>query len=355
VKIFQPLTLPLQRANATLGQRLYFQATQDSIIEEFLIMVEGTISTAAATATVEGLPALVQQVLVQGTLTGYSPPVPCNNMSGPMLSEYAQFKRANVSYSFGSLGSTGAFAVSIPVTFSHWRWPAPFRFASCLPAKWMGALNVNVTMAIQSQVDTDSSPTFAVSALSVYIQQNQFKSDTVPNVLSPLVPAAQVPANSFQYIPSTLNYQSVLIPQAGPTQQQLFPNGTYLNVMVRSFTSTNSTTRVPTERQADGTAGPIDTSVSSPGLVLQDVNQAPRRAADWYSIRKDNLDHIYDSLVDGNACFQMNRNLSDVFQPQIGPNQIPLLYPVVLTGTSNPRIDFVYEQLFDSTNWLGLI
>jgi hypothetical protein len=51
----------------------------------------------------------------------------------------------------------------------------------------------------------------------------------------------------------------------------------------------------------------------------------------------------------------MNRNLSDVFQPSQGPNQVPLLYPVVLTSTTNPRIDFVYEQLFDSANWLGLL
>ena len=68
------------------------------------------IGTAAATAAVEGLAAIISKVSIQGPLTGYAPLTPINNCSGGMLAEMAQFIRSNVSYSFGSLAATGASA-----------------------------------------------------------------------------------------------------------------------------------------------------------------------------------------------------------------------------------------------------
>lgn len=354
-KPWDNIFLQLQRLNGVFGQQLAFQAIQDSIVSEFIIGVEGVIGTAAATATVEGLPSIISKVQVGGTLTGYQPLTPINGMSGPMLAECAQFIRSNVSYSFGSLGSTGAFGVYIPCTFLHPRLPGMWRYMSCLPAKWMGNLTVNVTIGTQAQMDTNASPTLAFTSLSVVIQQNEYKVSSIPSTLSPLVPAGSVPSGSFQFVPTTLNYVQNLNPQAGQQQQQLFPNGTYMLFLIRSFTGTTTATRTPTARQTDGTAGPIDTSISTIGLVLQDVNQSPKQAVDWYTMRFENLNNITDSLVAGNGAMQFNRGLSDIFQPLIGPNQVPLNYPVVLTGTTNPRIDFCYMQLFDAMNWLQLV
>lgn len=355
MKPWDNIFLQLQRLNAVFGQQLAFQCIQDSVVSELIIGVEGVIGTAAATAAIEGLPSIISKVSVGGTLTGYQPLTPINNMSGPMLAESAQFIRSNVSYSFGSLGSTGAFGVYIPCTFLHPRLPGQWRYMSCLPAKWMGNLTLNVTVATQAQMDTNSSPLLAFTSLSVVIQQNEYKVASIPGSLSPLVPAGQVPSGSFQFVPTTLNYVQQLNPQAGQQQQQLFPNGTYLLMLIRSFNSTTSATRTPTVRQSDGVAGPIDTSITSIGLNLQDVNQSPKEAVDWYTMRFENLNNITDSLVAGNAAFQFNRGLSDIFQPLIGPNQVPLLYPVNLTSTTNPRIDFVYMQLFDAMNWLQLV
>lgn len=354
MKAWQDVALQLQRQNITLGSTANIQGVlQDSYTSEFLIMVEGTVSTAAATAAVEGLPAILQKININGPLSGYAPLTPVNGLSGPMLTESAQFIRRNVSYSFGSLGSTGKFGVSIPCTFINPRMRYPWSHMGVLPTSLMGAVNFNIQVATQAQVDTNGSPTFATSALTLYVQQNEYKSNSVP-LMSPLVPAAQVPAGSFQFIPTSLNYVQNTSIQTSAQTQQLFPNGTYLFLLVRSFTATSG--GVATTRQTDtGTAGPIDTSVTTSGMILQDVNQSPKIAATYYTLRKDNLDNIYDSLVTGNVCFQFNNGVDKIFQPIVGPNQIPLNYGTTTSGTTSPRIDFVYQQLFDTQNWLGLV
>jgi hypothetical protein len=351
---WQDIALQLQRQTITFGNTINIQGVlQDSYTSEFIIGVEGTISTAAATACIEGLPAILQKVNISGPLSGYAPLTPVNGLSGPMLMDISQFIRRSVSYSFGSLGSTGKFGVYIPCTFINPRMRYPWSHMGILPTSLMGAVNFNILVASQAQLDTNGTPTLAFSTLTLYVQQNEYKASTVP-LMSPLVPAANVPKGSFQFIPTSLNYvQNSSVQTSAQTQQQ-FPNGTYLLLLVRSFSTTAS--GVATVRQADTAAtGPIDTSVTTSGLILQDVNQAPKTAATYYTIRKDNLDNIFDSLVTGNCCFQYNNGVDKIFQPIVGPNQIPLNYGTTTTGTTSPRIDFVYQQLFDTQNWLGLV
>ena len=353
MKAWQEISLQLQRQNAALGQTVNVVVTQDSYVSEFIIGVEGVIGTAAATAVVTGLPAILNKVSINGPLTGYAPLTPINNLSGDMLSEVAQFIRTNVSYSYGSLGTTGKFGVYVPCTFYHPRLSGAWHYMSCLPANLMGAVNFNIQLATQAQLDTNATPTLVFSSLSIYVQQNEYKSSSIP-AMSPLVPAAQVPNGSFQFIPTSLNYLSQQNVQASAQFQQLFPNGTMMLILVRSFPTTTGGT--PTSRQDVGAAtGPLDTSITSTGMILQDVNQSPKSAVTFQTLRKDNLDHITDNLVQGNGCFQFNNGVSRIFQPIPGPNQIPLNYATTLASTTNPRIDFVYMQLFDTMNWLGLL
>jgi hypothetical protein len=351
---WQDNPLQLQRLNTSLGSVVNFPGVlQDSYTSEFLIFIEGTIGTAAATAAIEGLSLLAQRVTINGPLAGYNPLNPINNVSGSMLTEYAQFKRNNVSYSFGSLGSTGKFSVCIPCTFINPRLRYPFSHMTVLPTKWMGAVNFNVQISSQAQLDTNGTPTLAFSTLTIYVQQNEYKASSIP----PLATLGQaIPSNAFllQFIPSTLNYYSFSSITTTGGQQQLFPNGTYLGLLIRSFQTTVNGSG--TVRQADTSVnGPLDTSVTTSGIILQDVNQSPKVSSNFYAIRSDNLNNIYDSLVTGNACLQFNRSLSKIFQTTVGPNQIPLVFGTTTTGTSTPRIDFVYEQIFDSQNWLGLV
>lgn len=353
MKAWQEISLQLQRQSTTLGAVVNIQGVlQDSYTSEFIIAVEGTVSTAAATACAEGLPAILQKVNINGPLAGYAPLTPINGLSGPMLTEVGQFIRRNLSYSFGALGSTGNFGIYIPCTFVQPRLAYPWSLMSILPTNLMGAVNFNVQIATQGQLDTNSTPTLAFSTLTIYVQQNEYKASTIP-ALSPLVPAAQVPSGSFQFIPSSLNYVQNLNIQTSNQSQQLFPNGTFLLILIRAFSATSN--GVPTTRQADGSSGgPIDESVTTSGLILQDVNQSPKYATTWYTIRKKNKDNVVDSLVTGNGCFEMNNGVSNIFQPIIGPNQIPLNYGSTTASTTNPRLDFVYQQIFDTQNWLGL-
>jgi hypothetical protein len=353
MKAWSPIALQLQRQNVTLGQTVNVPGVlQDSYTAEFIIMCEGTITTIAATPAIEGLAALIQKVNISGPLTGYAPLTPVNGLSGPMLVEIGQFIRKCISYSWGSLGTTGKFGVSIPCTFTHPRMPFPYSHMSVLPTSLMGAVNFNIQMANQAQVDTNAAPTFAAT-MTVYVQQNEYKAASIP-AMSPLVGAANVVPGSFQFIPSSLNYVQNTSVQTSAQSQQLFPNGTYLLLLVRSFVTAPS--GVATGRQSDTVAGgPLDISTTTQGMILQDVNQTPKIAATFYTLRKKNLDDIEDSLLPGNANFSFNQGLASIFQPQQGPNQIPLNYSTTTTGTTSPRIDFIYQQIFDTMNWLQLL
>jgi hypothetical protein len=347
------VALQLQRQNITFGNTVNVQGVlQDSYTSEFLIMVEGTISTVAATACIEGLPAILQKININGPLAGFGPLTPFNGLSGPMIVDASQFVRRSISYSFGSLGSTGKFAVSIPCTMINQRFRYPWSHMSVLPTSLMGAVNFNILVASQAQLDVNVSPTLDFSTLTMYVQQNEYTRESIP-LMSPNVPAAQVPKGSFQFIPMSWNYAQNQNIQTAAQTQQLLPNGTYTLVLIRSFTT--QVNGVPTVRQSDaGTAGPIDTSVTTSGMILQDVNQQPKVAATYYTLRKDNQDNAYDVIVVGNACYQFNNGVDRIFQPSPGPNQIPINIGTTTTGTSNPRLDFCYQQIFDTQNWLGL-
>lgn len=340
MQLWQKQVIQLQKSPAVFGQTLNFQAQQDSFIGEFLIQVEGSIGTAAATANPEGLASLIQNVRVTGALNAGGNVNPINNIRGPQLTEFAQFIRVNVSYSFGSLGSTGAFGLSIPCTFEHVRMAGRLRYMSVLPANQMGQLSVAVSMANQNQCDTNATPTLVLSGVYVTVQQNQY----FANTLDP---------KYVYYYSSMDQVQQTNI--SGGTWQQQFPNGAaYLGILIRSMTSTTATIRACTAKQADGVAGPIDTSTTATGLQLLDANNVPKEQLDWYQGRKANLDQITDSLVAGNFCFQFNRGITDVWRPIPGNNYIPLNLGLSTSGTTNPLIEYIYLRLFDPTNSLNL-
>ena len=351
-KPWQDISLQIGTQNVTLGQTVNVNGIlQDSYTSEFLVRVEGVISTVAATPAIEGLPSLVSNMTIQGPLAGFAPLAPINGLSGPMISEFSQFKRSNVSYSWGALGTTGKFGVTLPLTFINPRMRYPLSHMSLLPTKLMGSINFTIKMANQNQIDTNATPTFATSTLTVSVQQNEYKSSSIP-AMAPL--AATVAQGAWMFIPSQLNYFSQQNIQASAAFQQLIPNGTTTLVLIRSF-PTCTTGGTPTARQSDTVVGgPLDLSVTSAGIVLMDVNQAPRVSTTFYMMRKQNLDNITDSLVAGNAAFMFNQGIDKIFQPSVGPNQIPINYATTLTGTTNPRVDFVYEQITDTQNWLGL-
>lgn len=339
---WQTQVIQLQRLPAQVGTTLNFLCQQDSVISELLIDVEGVIGTAAATANPEGLAAILQNVRVTGSLNQGGNINPINNIRGPSLTEMAQFIRANVSYSFGALGSTGAFGVMVPCTFLHWRFPDPYRTMSCLPANAMGSLNLSVTIANTNQIDVNATPALVFTSIAVQVQQNQYFANSIPK--------------SYAFLVSTIDMQVQANPQGGTGQQQQFPNGAaYLNILIRSMLSTSATVRACTAKQADGSTGPIDVSTTTFGLSLLDTNNVPKRQMNWYELRKDNFDHITDALVPGNACFQFNRGIADIWRPTPGPNIIPLNIGYDLTGTTRPQIEFVYQRLFDPTNALALL
>ena len=339
MQAWQRQIIQLGRQSAALGQTLNFLAQLDSWVSEFIIFGEGVIGTAAATANPEGLSALLQQVRITGTLPSGNPISPINNLRGPQLNEIAQFIRSNVSFSYGSLGSTGNFGFYIPCTFEQPRMGS-LAFIGCIPAGTMGSLSINVSIALQSGVDTNGSATFALTSMQLGVEQRQFYPATVPQ-------------NSPYYL-ITLDQVVNANPQGG-TQQQLFPNGSaYMLILIRSMASTAANTRTCITKQTDAGQVPVDASPTAVGLNLQDAANLPKTQSYWGDMRKANLDQITDALVAGNICFQFNRGISDVWRPGGSSQQIPLNYTVNTTGTTLPLIEFVYQRLFDPANTLQL-
>lgn len=338
---YQRQSIQLQRLTMLLGDTQNFQAQLDSLISEFVVGVQATVSVIAATPNAEGVNAIVQQIQVNGALNGGSIS-PINSIRGPQLAEMAQFIRTNVSYSYGSLGSTGAIGVFIPCTFEKFRMEYPLRTMSCLPSDNMGSLNVRVTLSTQAQLDTNAAPTMAFSNITVFVQQNQFFKGTIPSDWA------------FFYTSMDQIVQNNLV--ANTQFQTLLPNGAaYELILIRSMTATNPTTRAAVTKQVDGSGnGPINALTTSNGILLLDANNVPKRAVYYNTIRKDNLDNITDALVNGNACFQFNRGLWDIWRPQLGNNTIPLNIDVNLTGTTSPAFEVVHQRLFDPKNSLAL-
>jgi hypothetical protein len=345
MQLWQKQIILLQRTTTTLGNTVNFLAQQDSIISEVLIGITGIISTAAATANPEGLTSIIQNVRITGSLNVGGNVNPINNVRGPQLAELAQFIRANTSFSYGSLTSTGAFGCYVPCTFEHARLGAPLqRFMSCLPANQMGNLNFNVTVSNQNQMDTNGTPTLAFSNITISVYQLQFFVGTIdPN---------------FQYLISTVDQQLQSNPQTGTGQQQQFPNGAaYLNILIRSLSDTTTATRTCVTKQADGVSGPIDVSSTTFGIVLLDSNNIPKSQTDYETLREDNANNISGgatALIAGNACFQFNQSLSRIWRPTPGPSIVPMNIGYNISGTTNATVEFIFQRLFDPNNVLAL-
>lgn len=333
---FQRQTLQLARQTFALGGTvLSFQASRDSIIKGFNIVVEGTIGTAAATASVEGLAALVQNVSIRGSHKTESNVNPINNLSGPDLFELYQFQNASLPRVSGSLSSTGAFRLNIPVYFDNPRMPAPFNLATCLPAQNMTDLTIEIRTALQAQVDTNAVPTFALTSASCYVVQDQYMVETIDP--------------DWKWTRNSLDVLDVPVLTTGSLDINL-PTGGYYSLILMRAAATKNSAGVILTKQSDTTAyassAPFNLDVGG-GMKLYDVNKRVKLETDYLSIRADNLASTLDSLVDGNACIQFNQSPNQLYwtgQPTRGTNNL-VLTTQVRTGT-NASVRTVYQRIF---------
>jgi hypothetical protein len=321
------------------GTQISFDLPRESVIESIDIVIEGTVSTAASgggvNASVEGLPALIQQVQVRGSLAGSGEVLPVSSCSGPDLYELSQFQRGVLTPLVGSLSTTGFFRVVIPVHFRQYFFGDKYsNLRTALPAFAMSSLSVNLTTATQSQVDVGSSPTLAISNAHAWIRVHQCYRDSVPQ--------------DFAFIRSFVEVIEDANIQTQSPRVQYFPaSSDYALILVRSFGSLNG-------KQNDASTAPFAVGPNQ-YLNLYDLNRRQKVGTSFLDLRASNLGHTVDPLVTGNACFVFNRGAESLFQTgEINRAQTSIIAEYNAHASNGVKIRWVYQRIEDPNNILGI-
>lgn len=170
---FSPVTTGL-----ALGAQTTFQITREFHLESLWLRVDVTPSAAMATANADALQAIVNRVQLQisdGARTRNV--IDC---SGPGLLEYAFEINSgwdrNTSTNFGTNPASGQKTFYYPIFCSHPQIEDPVGSTLLLPLpRYNSNPTLLVQFASQTQMDTNATPTFAVSALqcSLIINRRQ--------------------------------------------------------------------------------------------------------------------------------------------------------------------------------------
>jgi hypothetical protein len=318
------------------GQQMSFNLPRESVIEAVDVVVEGIVSTAATQANVEGLPALISQVQLRGSLAGSGEVMPISSCTGPDLYELAQFKRGVLTPLVGALNMTGPFRLVIPIYFRNFFLGDKLdNMRTALPAFAMSSLSLNLTTATQNEVDKAGSPTFALTNANVWLRVHQCYRDSVPD--------------GFGYLRSfTEVVEDNAVQTQSPRTQFLPAANDYSLILVRSFAAANG-------KQHDTNNGPF---TIGPGqfLNLYDLNRRQKVGTSFADLRAQNIGHTVDPLIQGNACFVFNRGKESLFQTgEIGKSQTNILIEYnATTPAAGGRIRWVYERIEDSSNVLQI-
>lgn len=216
------------QSGLALGQTITFPITREFHVESIWLQVVVTPSAAMATANADALQNIVQRVQLQISDGARTRNVV--DVSGPGLLEYAYevsggFDR-NTSTNFGTNPSSGAKTLYYPIYCSHPQLDDPVGSTFLLPFPRYNTNPVlQVTFATQTQMDTNATPTFAVSAMTARIIVNRRQ-----------VNRANWP---------TLDWELAEISQSYPTtgNSQLYElqiPGSYTGILLRDYASLTS-------------------------------------------------------------------------------------------------------------------
>ena len=335
-----PQQLPVQAQTFALGgNNITFDIPRESVIDRMDVWVSGIIGTGAATAAIEGLSRLVNRIDLRGSLSGQPELVPISGLTGPDMFEIAQFQSNALPFAKGALGTAAFFYVNIPLFFrENFFGNEQLNILPSIPAYQMSDLTLNIQTALQSQVDVNTTPTFALTSATCGVNVYQCYRDTIPGNL-------QFIRGQFEVIQD----DSV---QTNSTREVKFPSGgDYSLLLARSFLSANA-------KQTDATASGTGPLTSETGTIkLYDLSRFTKMETSFGKIRAMNQHQtIDDTLVDGNAAFVFNRGPTNLFQTGkagVALNNILMQYDAS-TPAAGGKIRFVYRRLFDPANLLGI-
>ena len=194
------------QSSLALGQTIRFELTREFHYEALYLVVNATVSGAMATANADALQNLVQRVQV--TVSDGAQNRNVIDVSGSALLELASQWIGGLDRNTASLignNTTGAKILIYPIFFVHPQLSDPVGSVLLLPAPRFNTNPVvSVLFSTQAQMDTNATPTFAVSALSAYIiqikrQVNRPKFPTFNTELAELEQTYSTTGNSQLY------------------------------------------------------------------------------------------------------------------------------------------------------------
>jgi hypothetical protein len=213
------------QSSLALGSQIRFEITREFHYESIFLVVVATPSAAMATANADALQNLVNRVQVQISDGARTRNVV--DVSGPALLELAvQWQGGldrDTAANVGTNPSSGAKTLIYPIWFSHPQVEDPIGSTLLMPApRFNSNPVVLVTFATQAQMDTNATPTFAVSALTAYLILNK----------------RQVTREKFPTFDTELAEIEVAYPTTGNSQlYELQIPGSYTGILFRDYTS----------------------------------------------------------------------------------------------------------------------
>jgi hypothetical protein len=315
------------------GGALTFNLPRESLIDQIDVSAELNITTQATTASINGLPALLNSVTLAGSVAGgrYEP---FTNLNGADLYQFAQWQRGTLPYKYGSRGATGRTRVNVPIYFREFGLGDELlNLLPAIPAHKFSDLKLIVTPATQAQVDSGAGLVIASGKIGVTVYQ--YFRETVPDSIQTIKSSYEVQEESGT---ATANPKEIKLPSGGD----------YTMIGFRAFDGANTL-----QLDAD-TTGPF---TNPDGYIrLLELSRNQRIDTDFAKLRANNLEHIVDSLVDGTAAFLFNRGgPRQLFQTgEIGQALNNVTLNVQTTGVASGVIKVLFRRLFDPQNLLGV-
>lgn len=212
------------QSGLALGSTIRFEMTREFHIEAVYLVVQPTVSVVAATANADALQHIVNRIQVNISDGNQNRNVV--DISGAAALELAcqwQGGLDRLTASFIGNNTTGAKTLIYPIFFTHPQLSDPVGSVLLLPAPRFNTNPVvTVLFSTQSQMDTNATPTFAVSAMTAYL----------------VIIRRQVNRPKFPIFNTELSELEVAYATTGNAQlYELQIPGSYTGIMLRDYTS----------------------------------------------------------------------------------------------------------------------
>jgi hypothetical protein len=211
------------QSGLALGQTITFPITREFHVEALWLKIVATPSAAQATANADALQAIVNKV--QLSISDGARTRNVVDCSGPALLEYAYNVNggwdAQTHTNFGTNPASGAKTLYYPIFCAHPQLDDPVGSTLLLPfPRYNSNPVLTVQFATQVQMDTNATPTFAVSALTAQL----------------IVMRRQVNRTNWPTLDWELAELSAAYPNTGNSQlYELQIPGSYTGILLRDY------------------------------------------------------------------------------------------------------------------------